>query len=82
MKKDITGLVEGIICYDANLTIAEVEAEWKRIGLGKFIPDSRLSGVLLFFASNEDIVLCQRKIRDGDTELFTTVGLNRKVKMC
>ena len=76
--KSKEGLVEGIICYSARLTIAEVKAEWERIGLGKFIPDSRLSGVLLFFASNEDIVLCQKKIRDGETKLFTTVGLNRK----
>ena len=74
-------MVEGILCYKASLGLAEVKKEWTRIGLGKFTPECRLQGVVLFHATKEDIILCQKKIRDGETDLFTTVGLNRKVHM-
>lgn len=74
-------LVEGLICYDSKLTIKEVKQEWERIGLGQFTPLSRLTGLLLFNALQKDIVLCEKKIRDGETKLFTSVGLNRKYKL-
>jgi hypothetical protein len=82
LKSTKEGLVEGLICYDGNLKFDEINTEWERLGLGKFIPERKLSrGTLLFHATIEDIILCANKIREGYTEIFISVGPNRKFSM-
>lgn len=82
LKSTKEGLVEGLICCDGHFRFEEIKAEWERLGLGKFIPERKLSkGTLLFHATIEDIILCANKIREGYTEIFISVGPNRKFSM-
>lgn len=73
---------EGILMWRGHCSLDEIKKEWERIGLGYFQPEAMLQNCCLFKGSKEAIDLCVLKIRNGETEIFTSVGQNRRVRAC
>lgn len=74
-------IVDSILTVERTCTPDEVEAEWKRLGLGSLELLCRLQYHWLGKASHRDLVRLQFKIRNGETKLFKTCGPDRKVSL-
>lgn len=75
--------VEGILCYKSKFDLSEIQQEWLRLELEDFnfkklIVKRSNSCTILIETSEESILKCQEKIYNERTELFETIGFNRK----